>query len=126
MFGVRPTKVAAEPPPEISTLRLIQFPSGCQGPLYMAEELLRGEGFTDVQYIRNDTASASQMIQARGADLVFQFSAPFITEIDRSAELVTLGGDFSPRVRRESRSVLEASTANSSSDARLRGTMQKD
>jgi NitT/TauT family transport system substrate-binding protein len=93
MFGVRPTKVAAEPPPEISTLRLIQFPSGCQGPLYMAEELLRGEGFTDVQYIRNDdTASASQMIQARGADLVFQFSAPFITEIDRGAELVTLGG----------------------------------
>ena len=93
LLGMRPTSTAAEPPPEISTLRLVQFPSGCQGPLNVAEELLRGEGFTDIQYVRNDdTASGSKMIQARGADLNFQFSAPFITEIDRGAELVTLGG----------------------------------
>ena len=91
--GMRPASMAAEPPPEISTLRLIQLPSGCQGPLHVAEDLLRAEGFADIQYIKNDdTGSASKMIQARGADLVFQFSAPFITEIDHGAELVTLGG----------------------------------
>ena len=99
MFGVgglvvmRPTSAAAEPPPESSRLRIIQLPSGCHGPLHIAEDLLRGEGFTDLQYVRNDdTLAASKMVQARSADLVLQFSAPFITEVDGGAELVTLGG----------------------------------
>jgi len=93
LLGLRPGSIAAEPPPETTTLRLVQFPSGCQGPLHVAEELLRGEGFTDVRYIRSDdTEAASKMVQARAADFVFQFSAPFITAIDRGADLVTLGG----------------------------------
>ena len=93
LLGIRSTSTATEPPPEISTLRLIQFPSGCQGPLHVAEDLLRGEGFSDLQYVKNDdTGAASKMVQARGADLVLQFSAPFITEVDGGAGLVTLGG----------------------------------
>jgi NitT/TauT family transport system substrate-binding protein len=93
LVGLHPRAARAEPPPETSTLKLIQFPSGCQGPLHVAEELLRGEGFTDVRYIRIDNSqAASKMVEARGADIVFQFAAPFVTEIDRGAELVTLGG----------------------------------
>ena len=83
----------AEPPPETTTLRLLQFPSGCQGPLYVAEELLRGEGFTDVRYVKIDnTQNASASVQANAADLGLTFSAPFIGEVDRGIDLVTVGG----------------------------------
>ena len=94
LFGLRPPRsIAAEPPPETTTLRLQQFPSGCQGPIHVAGELLRGEGFTDVQYVRTDnTQRATESLATQTVDLGVQFSAPFIAEIDRGAELVTLGG----------------------------------
>ena len=47
LLSLRPVPVAAEPPPETPRLRLVQTPSMCQAPQYVAEELLRGEGFTD-------------------------------------------------------------------------------
>ena len=38
----------AEPPPETATARFVDFPGGvCIAPQYIAEGLLRGEGFTD-------------------------------------------------------------------------------
>ena len=46
---------AAEPPPEISTIRLEKLPVACLAPQYLAEELLHAEGFTDVRYIASDT-----------------------------------------------------------------------
>jgi NitT/TauT family transport system substrate-binding protein len=59
----------------------------------VAGELLRGEGFTDVQYVRTDnTQRATESLASQTVDLGFQFSAPFIGEIDRGAEVVTLGG----------------------------------
>jgi len=58
----------------------------------VAGELLRGEGFTDVQYVRIDNNRGTEGLTAQTADIGVQFSAPFIAEIDRGAELVTLGG----------------------------------
>ena len=93
LIGWHPRSVAADPPPETPTLKLVQFPSGCQGPLHVAEELLRGEGFTDVRYVHADTTDAStKLVETREADLVFQFSAPFIGEIERGSGITTLGG----------------------------------
>jgi NitT/TauT family transport system substrate-binding protein len=93
LMGLHSQPANAEPPPETSTLKIAQFPSGCQGPLHVAEELLRGEGFTDVRYIRVDnTQTLTKMVEARSADFVPMFAAPFVGEIDRGAELVTLGG----------------------------------
>jgi len=92
-MGLRAGRAAAEPPPETTTLRLQQFPSGCQGPIHVAGELLRGEGFTDVQYVRIDNnRSGTDGLMAQTADIGVQFSAPFIGEVDRGADLVTLGG----------------------------------
>ena len=36
---------------ETTGVRLLKFPGICVAPQYVAEELLRGEGFTDVSYI---------------------------------------------------------------------------
>src|ERR1700751_2496312 len=42
---------AAEPPPEITTVRLSKFLAICFAPQYVVEELLRDEGFSDVRYV---------------------------------------------------------------------------
>ncbi len=38
-----------EPPPETTQLRMFQTPALCPAPQYFAVELLKAEGFTDVQ-----------------------------------------------------------------------------
>lgn len=91
--GIRTGRAGAEPPPETPTIRLLQFPSGCQGPLYAAEELLRGEGFQEVGYIRADnTQDLTVALQTNAVDLGLWFAAPFIGEVEKGAELVALGG----------------------------------
>ena len=44
------TQAATEPPPETTRIRLNKIRSICLAPAYVAETLLRAEGFTDVQY----------------------------------------------------------------------------
>ncbi|HSX83285.1 MAG TPA: twin-arginine translocation signal domain-containing protein, partial [Candidatus Saccharimonadia bacterium] len=48
LLGLHPGSVAAEPPPETVKLRLVQSPAICISPLYVAEDLLQSEGFSDV------------------------------------------------------------------------------
>ncbi len=50
LLGLRSESVAAEPSPETTTIRLGKVPSLCLAPQYVAEEFLRAEGFTDIQY----------------------------------------------------------------------------
>ena len=51
LLGVRPPPADAQPPPETTKVRLYKFPGLCLAPQYVAEDLLRAEGFTDVQYL---------------------------------------------------------------------------
>jgi NitT/TauT family transport system substrate-binding protein len=43
--------LATEPPPEVTTIRLRRDPGICVAPWFIAEDLLRAEGFTDVRYV---------------------------------------------------------------------------
>ncbi|HXJ79178.1 MAG TPA: ABC transporter substrate-binding protein, partial [Candidatus Methylomirabilis sp.] len=91
--GLRPGRAEAEPPPETTTLKLMQFPSGCQGPLYVADDLLHGEGFTDVRYVKVEfTYGSINALEARTVDIGLTFSAPFIGDVDRGVDVVTVGG----------------------------------
>jgi hypothetical protein len=47
---------AQEAPPETSTIRLIRNAGICIAPQYVADELLRAEGFTDIQYVMRSPA----------------------------------------------------------------------
>jgi NitT/TauT family transport system substrate-binding protein len=47
-LGLGPPPAAAEPAPETTTIRIPKLRSVCLAPLYVAEELLRAEGFRDV------------------------------------------------------------------------------
>ena len=50
VLGAR-ASLADEGPPEVTTVRLRRDPSICVAPWYIAEDLLRAEGFTDIQYV---------------------------------------------------------------------------
>ena len=49
LIGTR--AVAAEPPPETTRIRISKVPSACLAPQYVAEELLRAEGFGQIEYV---------------------------------------------------------------------------
>jgi len=52
ILGLSAKPADAEPPPETTKLRLARLPvdHACLAPQWVAEELLRAEGFTDIQY----------------------------------------------------------------------------
>jgi NitT/TauT family transport system substrate-binding protein len=87
-----PDPAEAEPLPETARIRLIQLASACQGPIHVAEELLRGEGFTDVQYVNVQEQAASATLAAGDAHLGLLFSANLVTRIDVGDRIVTMAG----------------------------------
>jgi NitT/TauT family transport system substrate-binding protein len=50
---------AVEPPPETTRIRLEGAGGTCQAPKYVADELLRAEGFTDLQYLNGEAPNLS-------------------------------------------------------------------
>jgi NitT/TauT family transport system substrate-binding protein len=93
LLGAPTPPVAAEPPPETTTLRLVKIPSVCQAPQYVAGELLQAEGFTDVQYVRKAGAlGITEALAAGEADINNHFAAPSIVRIEAGDPIVILGG----------------------------------
>jgi NitT/TauT family transport system substrate-binding protein len=83
----------AEPPPETTRIDLLQTASMCQAPQYVAEDLLRGEGFTDVRYIKQDGQRAIADALASGeASINMHFSGPLILRLDTGAPITILAG----------------------------------
>src|SRR5215813_5007742 len=60
---------SAEPEPEISKIRFLHAPALCVAPQYLAEGLLRTEGFTDIEYVALDRAHGPNVVAAGGADI---------------------------------------------------------
>jgi NitT/TauT family transport system substrate-binding protein len=93
LFGLRSEAIAAEPPPETTTLKLDQRPSICVAAQYVAEELLRAEGFTNVQYIKKSTPKDIEPALASGEiDVGLHFAAPTIVRIEAGDPIVILSG----------------------------------
>ena len=86
--------LAAEPPPETKRIRIPQIPSTCRSPEWVAEELLRAEGFTDVQYIPvPGTLGVERGLASGEADIGGHFAAPVILRIEAGDPVVMLGGE---------------------------------
>jgi NitT/TauT family transport system substrate-binding protein len=93
VFGFPSDDFAAEPPPETTKLRLIQAPTICQAAQFLAEELLRDEGFTNVQYIKKPGAKFIETALASGeADINMHFNARLIMRVEAGDPIVTLAG----------------------------------
>jgi NitT/TauT family transport system substrate-binding protein len=90
-LGLHATRAAAEPPPETTRLRLVQNAALCSAPQFAAEELLRLEGFTDVQYVT--AAKGLYLALAAGEiDINPGLGGQFILRIDAGDPLVILSG----------------------------------
>ncbi|PYO03057.1 MAG: ABC transporter substrate-binding protein [Candidatus Rokuibacteriota bacterium] len=93
LVGVRPSRVAAEPPPETTKLRLIKTTGICWAPQYVAEDLLKAEGFTDVSYVDMPAGQpVSKVLTRGGADISMNFVGPNLVRVDQGDPVVFLAG----------------------------------
>ena len=87
-----PRVLAAEPPPEITRIRLAKVPTGvCIAPQYVAEEMLKSEGFT-VAYAETGRVGANRALAAGDLDLSIAFVGNGIMQIDAGDPIIMLGG----------------------------------
>jgi NitT/TauT family transport system substrate-binding protein len=92
-LGLGPGPAAAEPPPETRRLRLARIRSICRAPQYLTEEFLRGEGFTDVQYVVSaGTVGPAKALASGEVDITMQYIGPTIIQLDRGDPIVLLVG----------------------------------
>ena len=87
------TRADAEPPPETTRIRIGQVPSVCVSPQYVAADLLRSEGFADVQYV--EVAGGLPGAKAMGVgqiDMTMNFAAPLVMSLDAGDPIVLLAG----------------------------------
>lgn len=93
LSGVGPRPATAEPPPETTRIRLGRSPSICYAPTYVAEELLRAEGFTEIEYVvTGSVAERSKALAAGRIDLSQEVAAPLLLQIDAGDPIVVLTG----------------------------------
>ena len=93
LLELRPEPVAAEPPPETTRIRLVRSPAICISPLYLAEELLRLEGFTEVEYVQFKTGNLfTQAVAAGQVDLALNFIGPLVVSVEEHTSIVIVAG----------------------------------
>ena len=83
---------AQEAPPEITKLRLIKSSSICWAPQYIAEGLLRTEGFSDISYFEIHGGPVSTPLVSGEADISMNFVGPNIVRLDAGDPVVFLAG----------------------------------
>ena len=88
-----PRALAAEGALETTSVRLPKISSICVAPQYVADELLRAEGFTDIRYVSYAaTAINAPEAIARGEiDFGSNFAPVLVTALDRSLPVTALG-----------------------------------
>src|SRR6516164_635845 len=82
---------AQEAPPETTTIRLGKIPGICIAPQYIAEELLRIEGFSEVRYVDLPLDLVHRAVGS-SIDLSIGFIAQYIVELDLATPIMLLSG----------------------------------
>jgi NitT/TauT family transport system substrate-binding protein len=93
LLGLHRRPAVAEPPPETTTLKLPKTPSICAAPLYVAEELFKTEGFSEVQFVETKGAEAYKALAA--GELHFNQQAiggTILLQLDAGVPVVVLAG----------------------------------
>ena len=92
-IGLLPARTAAEPPPETRKLRIVREASICYAPIYVAEELLGAEGFTDVHYVPIEAGlGPGRMLGAGKADVGIDAVPPVVMNLDAGDPILILAG----------------------------------
>ena len=85
---------AAEPPLETTKIRLVMNEAICMAPQYMAEELLRLEGFTQIEYVPQGEKEPSPpaTLGAGRADISMGGATALVPALDGGKPIVVLAG----------------------------------
>src|SRR5919109_4326338 len=89
-LGLHARRGAAEPPPETTTIRWLRSPAICVAPYYVAEELLHGEGFTEVHHVQMEAVLWTPAVLSGEVDIVLNFVGPLLVRLDAGDPLVIL------------------------------------
>jgi NitT/TauT family transport system substrate-binding protein len=108
---------AQEGPPETTTVRLGKIYGICIAPQLVAEELLRGEGFTDIRYVATEAGISGALALARGEfDFTTNYAPPLAIAIDAGEPITIVGGEhvgcFEVFAREGIRSILDLKGKN--------------
>jgi len=88
-----PRVAAAEGALETTTVRIANLQGICVAPLYIAEELLRAEGFTDIHYVRLAPGqNAPEGIAGGEVDFGTNFASVLVAGLDHGIDLTVLSG----------------------------------
>ena len=78
---------------ETASVRFARVPGTCIAPQYVAEELLRADGFSDVGYVEAEVGLPAAAQTARGeVDFSIAFATAFVIPIDAGAPIKVLSG----------------------------------
>ena len=85
------TGTRAEPPPETTRIRIALPSAACNGPLAMAEELLREEGFADIER-KPSTITSWNMLPDGEVDIDMMSWSDFLPLVDAGRPVTVLSG----------------------------------
>jgi NitT/TauT family transport system substrate-binding protein len=87
-----PRALGAEGPLETTAIRLVKNQGICYAPQYVAEELLRDEGFTDIRYVDVPPVEISAAIARGNVDFGMAYAPQFARDIDAGEAVTVIGG----------------------------------
>lgn len=93
IIGLRPRSAAAEAPPETTRIRIHDSAITCFAPEFIAEEALKLEGFTEVEYVKTPLAAGPSISLAEGRiDITMNDTAAHLMTLDIGGPISILGG----------------------------------
>src|SRR5260370_2151035 len=88
-----PRLLAAEEALETTSVRLMRIPTICLAPQYVAEELLRAEGFSDVRYVdAPSSAGFAAALASSKTAFTMHYASPLVAAIDSLGAITVLAG----------------------------------
>jgi NitT/TauT family transport system substrate-binding protein len=91
-FGPWPA-LAEAGPPETTTVRLLKESGICDAPLYVAGELLRADGFTEVRYVHIEAGNTDAgMVADQKLDFSQSYAPEAVRQIDLGKPVTVLAG----------------------------------
>jgi NitT/TauT family transport system substrate-binding protein len=87
-----PRVLGAEAPLETTAIRVVKNQGICYAPQYVAEELLRDEGFTDIRFVDVPPVEISAAIARGNVDFDMGYAPQFARDIDAGEAVTVIGG----------------------------------
>jgi len=90
---LRSVRAASEGPLETTRITLAKTPALCTAPQFIAEELLRAEGFTEINFVDIPLAAdASRAVTTGKVDLIVGYASQHVVDLDAGLPLTLLAG----------------------------------